>query len=129
MAGSNEQLLRDAYAIFAKGDIEGFFALCTPGITFHIPGNTPLSGHHTGKEAFLPILGKVMEISGGTFQEEVHDVTTSDTHGTALLLHRFERNGKPVEYNTAHVWHIADGKLSEFWELPVDQAEYEAAWG
>lgn len=126
--GTNEELLRDAYALFAKGDIDGFFALCTNDLTLHVPGSSPLAGDHVGKEGFLSMMGKVMEISGGTFSEDVHDVTTSAEHGVVLTVHHLQRGGKAIDYNSAHAWHIRDGKLAEFWELPEDQQEYDAAW-
>ncbi len=34
-----------------------------------------------------------MELTGGTFQEEVHDVLANDEHGVVLAIRRFERNG------------------------------------
>jgi hypothetical protein len=34
-----------------------------------------------------------MELTGGTFQEEVHDVLANDEHGMVLAIRRLERNG------------------------------------
>ena len=33
-----------------------------------------------------------MELTGGTSQEEVHDVLANDEHGVVLAIRRFERN-------------------------------------
>ena len=44
MAHPNEDHLRDLYAIFAKGDLQGFLDGCTDDVTFHVPGDTRASG-------------------------------------------------------------------------------------
>ena len=49
-------------------------------------------------------------------------------HCVVLAFHRFEREGKPKEYRTAHVYHIRDGKLAECWEQPQDPTVFDDAW-
>ena len=128
MAHPNEELLRTAYATFARGDVEGYLAVCTDDFTFNVPGQNQMAGSYKGRDEFLRLIGKVMELSGGAFQEEVHDVLANEEHGVVLALHRFEREGKPHEYRTAHVYHIRDGKLAECWEQPQDQQLFDDAW-
>ena len=52
----------------------------------------------------------------------------SDDHVLVVLDHHFKKQGRPVQYNTAHLWTVKDGRLTEFRELPDDQAEFTAAW-
>ncbi len=128
MAHPNEELLRTAYATFARGDVEGYLAVCTDDFTFNVPGRNQMAGSYKGRDEFLRLIGKVMELSGGAFQEEVHDVLANEEHGVVLAFHRFEREGKPKEYRTAHVYHIRDGKLAECWEQPQDPTVFDDAW-
>ena len=45
-----------------------------------------------------------MEVTGGTFRDEVEDVLANDNHGQSK------------EYRTAHVYDVRDGKLARCWE-------------
>jgi ketosteroid isomerase-like protein len=38
MGHRNEDVLRDAYAAFFRGDLEGYLRHCTDTIVFHVPG-------------------------------------------------------------------------------------------
>ena len=69
-----------------------------------------------------------MGLTGGTSQEEVHDVLANDERGVVLAIHRFERHGRPKEYRTAHIYHIRNGKPTEFWEQPQKQSLFDDAW-
>jgi uncharacterized protein len=97
--------------------------------TFNVPGKSAVSGSFKGREQFLGMLGTVMQVCGGAFEETVHDVLANDEHAVVLAVHRFNRAGQPTEYRTAHVYHIKGGKLVECWEQPQDQAAFEDAWG
>jgi ketosteroid isomerase-like protein len=128
MPHPNETTLHDLYAVFAKGDIPGFLDGCTDDVTFTVPGNAAVSGAFK-KPTFGELLAPVMERSGGTFQEDVLDVFANDDHGVLLLLHRFERDGEPRSYRTAHIIEFRDGKIASWEEHPGSVAEFEAAWG
>lgn len=129
MAHPHEQLLRDAYAAFGRGDLDGYWAACREDFTFNVPGRSRVAGSYKGRAEFMRLIGAVMELSSGQFEEEVVDVLANDSHGVVLAIHRFSRNGAPKEYQTAHVYDIRDGKLAECWEQPRDPAVFDAAWG
>ncbi len=128
MAHPNEQMIREAYAAFGRGDLEGYWSVCTDDFTFNVPGRNQMAGSYRGKEEFLRLVGKLMELCGGQFEEEVHDVLANDEHGVVLAIHRFSREGKPKEYRTAHVYHIRGGKLAECWEQPREPDLFDDAW-
>lgn len=128
MAHSNELKLRELYVKFAQGDIDGFLAGCTEDVTFKVPGGAAVSGSFT-KATFMAMLAPVMERSGGTFREDVLDVFANDEHGVLLLRHRFERDGQPREYRTAHIVELAGGAIASWIEHPGSMSEFEEAWG
>jgi ketosteroid isomerase-like protein len=127
MPHSNETLLTEVYARFARGDIPGFLALCDDSIQFKVPAGTPFSGVHT-KADFSEWIGKVMEISKGTFGERPVHLIANDEHGVAILEHCLERDGKRIEYRTDHIWQFRNGKLSGWEERPGNQEEFNRAW-
>ena len=128
MAHRNEEMLRKAYADFARGDLDGYWSVCTDDFAFNVPGRSKVAGRFQGKDAFYGMIGNVMALTGGQFQEEVHDVLANDEHGVVLAIHRFPRNGQTYEYRTAHVYNIRDGKLAECWEQPQDPTAFDTAW-
>ena len=128
MTHPNEALLRQGYAAFGRGDIEGYWRLCTDDFTFHVAGQNRMAGDYRGQDQFFGMVGKVMELTGGQFEETVEDVLASVEHGVVLVRHRFPRNGQTADYQSAHVYDIRDGKLVECWEQPRSQAQFDAAW-
>jgi ketosteroid isomerase-like protein len=96
-------------------------------ITFQFPGRSPIAGTYT-RGQFSSFIGRVMELSGGTFRESVVDVVANDHCGLVLAKHEFERKGRRWVYGTAHIYRIEDGKLAEFREYPEDLYAYDEAW-
>ena len=127
MTHPNADLLNNAYDAFSRGDMDGVATAFTDDVTFNIPGNSPLAGEYRGKEQVLDYLREVMDRSGGTFRLESHDVLASDSHVIGLTVHRGERKGKSGGYNSVQVFHVDDGKLTEFWEFP-DQPAFDDFW-
>jgi uncharacterized protein len=129
MAHPLEAKVREAYAAFGRGDVDGYLRHCTKDFCFNVPGRSAVSGSFRGKEGLDQLLRRVMEITAGTFREEVQDVLANDQHAIVLARHRFERSGKAKEYLTAHVYDVREGKLGECWEQPRDLVQFDDAWG
>jgi ketosteroid isomerase-like protein len=121
MAHSNEDLARRGYDAFTRGDMEAVSDLFADDIVWHVGGRGPLAGDYRGKDEVLGFLAKTMELTGGTFRLEIHDVLANDEHVTALLVARGEREGKTLEDRQAHVLHVKGGKVTEYWGHPGDQ--------
>ena len=62
-----------------------------------------------------------MRICGGSFRLDVHDILANDTHGTVLATARGERDGQTLAAREVNIWHLADGKATEFWTFAEDQ--------
>jgi ketosteroid isomerase-like protein len=122
-----ETMLRDIYAAFARGDMAGVLEPCTDDVVFHVPGRNPTSGAYT-KATFGDLIGKVMQITAGTFQEDVLDVLAGADYGAVVLLHHFQRDNRPVEYRTLHLWKLRSGKFCEWREYPQDLYAFDAAY-
>ena len=129
MSHSLETIIRKAYAAYGRGDIDGYLHSCTEDFNFNVPGSSALAGSFRGREGLYELTRRAIEISGGTFSEEVEDVLVNDRHAVLLNRHRFIRDGKPKDYRTAHIYEIRNGKLAACWEHPRDQAELDDAWG
>ena len=129
MAHPLEATIREAYAAFGRGDVDGYLRACAPDFRFNVPGRGAIAGTFVGSEGLHELARKAMEGTGGTFREDVEDVLANDAHAVVLARHHFTRAGQPKEYRTAHVYAVRGGRLAECWEQPRDPAAFGDAWG
>jgi uncharacterized protein len=115
MAHPNEELVRRGFDAFATGDVDTLRQLFDQDAVWHVPGRSPLSGDHRGLDAILGFLARTMELTGGTFRADVHDVVANDEHAVALYVTRGEREGRTLEARQVLVSHVRNGKLAEAW--------------
>ena len=129
MAHPNEDLVRGAFAAFGQGDIDAlrnqYFA---DGIRWHIPGRSPLAGDYDGIARVMELFGRVLELSGGTFRNELHDVVANDEHAVALYGTVAEREERRLDDNNVSTFHIRDGKITEVWTQVTDMYATDEFW-
>jgi uncharacterized protein len=128
MAHPNEDLVRRGYEAFAKGDVDTLNSLISDDIVWHVPGRSPLAGDYKGKEAVFGLFGKIVELSGGTFGQDIHDVLANDEHALVMVENHAEREGKRLNDRQVHVLHLKDGKVTEFWNHFGDQYATDEFW-
>lgn len=124
----NLEIARAGYEAFAAGDMAGVNDLLADDIVWHSGGNNILTGDYEGKEAVLNYFGLLMQETGGSFKNDIHDLLANDDHGVALVTVSANRNGKSIEGNIVHVFHMRDGKMTEFWSISEDQAQFDDFW-
>jgi ketosteroid isomerase-like protein len=127
-AQDNAQLIRRGYEAFDKGDIPAVVAIFDDDISWHIPGRSPLAGDYSGPEGVLGFFGQLQERSGGSFRLELHDLLASDDHVVALATEMGTRGDKSLSAQTVHVWHVREGKATEFWGLAADTYALDEFW-
>lgn len=121
----NLEAARTGYAAFAAGDMETVGPLLADDVVWHVGGDNPLSGDYTGREAVLGFFGRLMQETGGTFSNEIHDMLANDEHGVALVETSATRNGNSIEDRAVQVFHMRNGQITEFWNLATDQAAWD----
>lgn len=123
MTHRNETLVRSAYAAFSRGDMETVLGAFDDDIVWRVGGDSKLAGEYRGPQQVLGFFGTLMELTGGTFHLDIHDVLANDEHAVALVAVTASRDGRSVQgLPAAHVWHVHEGKLHAFWDCPADQA-------
>jgi ketosteroid isomerase-like protein len=129
MAHPNEDLLREGYAAFGRGDLDAlqnqFFA---PDITWHYPGKSPFAGDYHGTGEVAAWLVRTFEVSGGTIRVELNDVVANDDVAVALTTVRAQREGRELSDDAVQVFRIRDGKATEVWTYPADLYANDAFW-
>jgi ketosteroid isomerase-like protein len=129
MAHPNEELVRRGYDAFGRGDMETLREVFHPDLVWHSPGHNQLAGDHRGVEAVLGFFGRTMELTGGTFRVEVHDVVASDEHVVGLNSVAAQRDGKTLNGRNALVFHVRDGRATEVWQFWEDQYAADEFFG
>lgn len=124
----NLERSRAGYAAFASGDMATLNDLLSEDIVWHSGGNNILTGDYEGKEAVLGFFGRLMQESGGSFKNDIHDILANDEHGVALVTSSATRGGVSFEGNAVHIFHMRDGKMTEFWSFAEDQAKLDELW-
>ena len=124
----NLERARAGYEAFASGDLATVMDLFSDDIVWHSGGNNILAGVYEGKEAVLGYFGRLMQETGGSFKNDIHDLLANDEHGVALVTSSATRGGKSYEENSVHVFHMRDGKVTEYWSFAEDQSLVDEFW-
>lgn len=128
MGDLNSVIIRKAYEDFAIGSIPSVFAVFDAGITWHVPGHSPLSGDYTGHDQVGGFFQRTMELSGGAFSMDVHNVLAEDDLVVALVTVNAERNGLSASFPEIHVWQMKNGKATDFREYQGDEQREDQFW-
>jgi ketosteroid isomerase-like protein len=124
----NVALVRRGYAAFGGGDMDALRELIADDVVWHTGGHNPLTGDYEGLDATLGLFGQFFEISGGDVRQDLHAVLADDEHAVALVKQHLGRpDGRSYDGNDVHVFHIRDGKVTEFWAYSEDEAASDAA--
>lgn len=100
-----------------RQDYEGFGEMIADDVVWHIIGS---SEPVRGKAAMAEGLGGGS--SDFSITAELHDVTASDDHVVALVKAHATRGDQTLDYNTAEIFHVKDGKITERWAFSDDTA-------
>ena len=111
------KLIRDSIEALNREDYEAFGAAVADDVVWHTIG------------AAEPVRGKAamaQGLGGGssdfTITVELHDVTASDDHVVALVRAHATRGDATLDYDTAEIFHVKDGLITERWAFSDDTA-------
>ncbi len=124
----NVNLIRRGYQAFAKGDMAALAQIFAEDVVWHSPGRNPVSGIHKGREAVFAGFAKFFELSGGTLKLDTHAILADDEHAVALNRAMASRAGKMLDELGADVFHMRNGKITEFWSFSEDQRVEDEFW-
>jgi ketosteroid isomerase-like protein len=128
MAHANQDLILRGYKAFADGNLPALFALMDGNVTWHIPGNSLISGEYRGHEQVAGLIAKSAEMTGGTLRFEIKDALANDERVVILATLSATRQGTAHTQQVVHLWRVADGKIAEFRGYADDQAAEDRFW-
>ncbi len=110
-------LVREGIEALNRQDYEGFGAMIADDVVWHMIG---VPEPVRGKAAMTEGLGGGS--SDFTITAELHDITASDDHVIALVKAHATKGDQTLDYNTAEIFHVSDGKVTERWAFSDDTA-------
>ena len=111
----NAAIFRQAMEAFNSGDVTGFTSALADDVVWHQIGGTTLNGRDAVAESFAGFA----EID---FTGEVHDVLANDEHVVGLISAHVKAGDQEINYKTAEIMHVTNGKVTERWAFSDDTA-------
>jgi len=115
---------------YGGGDERELRALLDPGITWTVPGASPIAGVYRGIEEVFAYFADRRDRAAGTFRMHRRDVLAGEGPRIAALT-----DGIATLAGAQHVWSTvglyeatAQDRISACWLLPLDQAAFDAIW-
>src|SRR5579871_4747680 len=113
---SNKEVIENAYASFAKGDVPAALGAMSDNIEWTEADGFPLAGTYLGPQAVLEgVFMRLGEI-GDDFAVVPEQFVADGETVVALGTYRWNRRGtgEPAEVKMAHVWTMDAGKAVAF---------------
>jgi len=108
--------VKEAYGALASGDLEKIKQYWAEEMVWQVPGHNRLSGWYFGRDEFLAFMGRVGELSAGSFKMEniAGDVIVTGEYSADLTRnrgHRASQDDKTMDIEVVHVLRWKDGKV------------------
>lgn len=127
---SNIEIAKAYIEAVQAGDQATLGSLLSPDVIWHQPGNNQFSGTHRGLPAVGGLLGKMMEVSGGTFAitRAIRFMANGDYVAVEIEF-AGEREEAKLSQPGIDVLRIDGGRIVEVWLFSGDQEQEDAFWG
>jgi ketosteroid isomerase-like protein len=114
---------------YAGGAADALERLLTPGVTWIVPGHSPLAGIYRGRSQVLAYFSMRRDLAGGTFRLQRRDVLVGDGDRIAALTDgRVRMAGAEHHWSTVGLYDVAGQQVAACWLLPLDPAAFDAIW-
>jgi uncharacterized protein len=126
----NVLVVQEYFDALAAKDFAKVGEYLADGIVWHQPGANQLSGVKEGAGAVNAMIGRMMEISQGSFELALTtppmgngDLVAANIHFTA------RREGAVLDQDGVDLLKVADGQIVEAWLFSSDQPGEDDFWG
>jgi ketosteroid isomerase-like protein len=118
---ANIRTVRDAYAVFKKGDIEAVLRVLTDDVEWITPGPPdlmPVAGKRRGREEVAQFFSTLKEQEDvQSFEPEEYVAQGDKVIALIKYRGRVRATGKPVQADLVHVFTFAKGRVKSFREF------------
>ena len=125
----NVATVRDLFAAFRSGDVERIIAAVPVDLVWHFPGRRGgLAGAHSGRDAVLGFLARVMELTEGTFHLDLETIVGDERVVVALFRGHGRRGNRTLDNPTCLKVRFENGKPREIHEFVWNLFEVDEFW-
>jgi ketosteroid isomerase-like protein len=120
---------REMREAFFRGDVGPALALYDENIVWtNDEAAGPIAGTHTGVQKVLEMLGRGMELYGGSLTQEVHATLASDEYVVEIMAEHAEVQGHRFENRAVYVYRLVNDKVVEIYTLDRDRGSAAEFW-
>ncbi|KGN90466.1 ketosteroid isomerase [Porphyromonas crevioricanis] len=117
------------YAALAQGDFDTMGALLSDDLVWHQPGKGTLSGIYSGKQNVFAHLGKMAQLSNGTFAiDQVDYITENGDLVVASIEFAVSVNGHSMEMKGIDLFRFENDLIKEVWLFSERIDEEDRFW-
>ena len=114
----NAALARQMTDALSRGDMQALDALLADDVIWHEIGRAE---PRRGKAALAAAAAE--GAADYEITAKMHDAVANDDHTIVLVDATATRRGKTLNYRTAEIFHVRDGKITERWAFSDDTAK------
>ena len=112
------------------GDMATLGSIISPDVVWHQPGSNQFSGVHRGMAEVGPMLGRMAEVSNGTFTISKAEHFMANGDWVAITIEfSGKANGIEMSQPGVDLIRIAGGKIVEVRLFSSNQDEEDQFWG
>jgi ketosteroid isomerase-like protein len=125
----NVATMRRAYDAFNTGDLDTLSQLMDEGMSWHLPGRSPMADDYESRDATLAYFGELAQKTDGTFRAELESLA-ADGENHVVGIHRStaDRNGKHLDVHDCIVFEVSDGRITDGREHFEDLYAWDEFW-
>ena len=121
--------VRQFYTALAQGDFETVGALLSDELVWHQPGKGALSGVYNGKQNVFAHLGRMAQLSNGTFAiDQVDYVTNNGDLVVASVGFAVSANRLSMEMKGVDLFRFENELIKEVWLFSERIDEEDRFW-
>lgn len=121
--------VRQFYTALAQGDFETVGALLSDDLVWHQPGKGTLSGIYNGKQNVFAHLGRMAQLSNGTFAiDQVDYVTENSDLVVAAVGFAVSANGHSMQMKGVDLFRFENEQIKEVWLFSERSDEEDRFW-
>jgi RNA 2',3'-cyclic 3'-phosphodiesterase len=115
-------------SVYGGGDLDELRSLLSEDVVWHVPGESAIAGEHIGIESVLAYFDHRRRLTDQSFRVTVHGAALIGDRVVQLAAGRAVRDGRSLEWETAGVFRVVDGRIAECWLVPFDQYAFDQIW-
>ena len=126
----NATRMREAFAAFARGDLDAVRDSMAPDVVWTTAGSSRLAGTYRGWDEVLGMFGRYVEITGGTATIDLVSVVADDRHAVAIYDQTSTVDGRTETHRQVMVDEVTgEAKPSAVRLMAYDQAAADRHFG